>query len=108
MKYALMFPGQGSQSLGMLGDLDAPQIAATWQEAGEALGWDVGELVRGGPVEELNRTDRTQPALLAASIAVWRVWTTRGRPAPTVLAGWSRPAASTLAMRCGWWKSAVS
>ena len=89
MKYALMFPGQGSQSLGMLGDLDAPQIAATWQEAGEALGWDVGELVRGGPVEELNRTDRTQPALLAASIAVWRVWTTRGRPAPTVLAGHS-------------------
>ena len=89
MKYALMFPGQGSQSVGMLGELDAPQIAATWQEASDALGWDVADLVRSGPAEELNRTDRTQPSLLAASIAVWRVWTTRGRPAPTVLAGHS-------------------
>lgn len=89
MKYALMFPGQGSQSVGMLGDLEAPQIAATWQEASDALGWDVADLVRSGPAEELNRTDRTQPALLAASIAVWRVWTTRGRPTPTVLAGHS-------------------
>lgn len=89
MKYALMFPGQGSQSVGMLGDLEAPQIAATWQEASDALGWDVADLVRSGPAEELNRTDRTQPALLAASIAVWRVWTTRGRPGPAVLAGHS-------------------
>lgn len=89
MKYALMFPGQGSQSVGMLGEWDAPQIAATWQEAGEALGWDVGDLVRNGPAEDLNRTDRTQPALLAASIAVWRLWTTQGRPGPSVLAGHS-------------------
>lgn len=89
MNYALMFPGQGSQAVGMLGQLNAPQIAATWEEASQALDWDIAGLVANGPAEDLNRTDRTQPALLAASIAIWRIWMTQGRPAPSVLAGHS-------------------
>lgn len=89
MNYALMFPGQGSQAVGMLEQLDAPQIAATWEEANQALDWDIASLVANGPAEDLNRTDRTQPALLAASIAIWRIWMTQGRPAPAVLAGHS-------------------
>ncbi|HUS24075.1 MAG TPA: ACP S-malonyltransferase [Candidatus Binatia bacterium] len=91
MKYAMLFPGQGSQSVGMLGPLsqEAPQVAQTFDEAGAALGWDVGKLVREGPADELNRTERTQPALLAAGIAVWRVWQARGVPPPVAMAGHS-------------------
>ncbi|HKY91791.1 MAG TPA: ACP S-malonyltransferase [Nevskiaceae bacterium] len=89
MKYALLFPGQGSQSVGMLGAHGAPQIAETLEEASAALGWDVAKLVREGPVEELNKTEKTQPALLAASVAVWRHWISLGLPAPSALAGHS-------------------
>jgi [acyl-carrier-protein] S-malonyltransferase len=91
MKYAMLFPGQGSQAVGMLGALAAayPVVGETLAEAGEALGWDLGKLVREGPVEELNRTERTQPALLAAGVAVWRAWQTHAPPAPAALAGHS-------------------
>ncbi|MBI2383430.1 MAG: ACP S-malonyltransferase [Gammaproteobacteria bacterium] len=91
MNYALVFPGQGSQAVGMLGKLAAafPVVAQTWQEASAALGWDVGALAANGPAEELNRTERTQPALLAAGIAVWRVWQGLGLPPPKALAGHS-------------------
>lgn len=89
MKYAMLFPGQGSQAVGMLSGLDAPEIAGTFAEAGKVLGWDVQALVAQGPAEELNRTERTQPALLAASVAVWRVWQKQGLPAPSALAGHS-------------------
>jgi [acyl-carrier-protein] S-malonyltransferase len=91
MKYAMLFPGQGSQAVGMLGALAAayPVVGQTFDEAGEALGWDVGQLVRAGPVEELNRTEKTQPALLAAGIAVWRAWQTHAPPAPAAMAGHS-------------------
>ncbi|PTU31921.1 ACP S-malonyltransferase [Stenotrophobium rhamnosiphilum] len=89
MKYAMLFPGQGSQAVGMLSGHDAPEIAATFAEASQVLGWDVQGLVTQGPAEELNRTERTQPALLAASIAVWRVWQKQGLPAPSALAGHS-------------------
>ena len=89
MKYALLFPGQGSQALGMLSAHTATEIGATFDEAGKVLGWDLRQLVQQGPVEELNRTDRTQPALLAAGIALWRVWQQQGLPPPAALAGHS-------------------
>jgi [acyl-carrier-protein] S-malonyltransferase len=91
MKYAMLFPGQGSQAVGMLGALAEayPVVGQTLAEAGDALGWDLGKLVREGPVEELNRTEKTQPALLAAGIAVWRAWQTHAPPAPAAMAGHS-------------------
>lgn len=89
MKYAMLFPGQGSQSVGMLGGHDSPLLTQTLAEASDVLGWNLAQLVREGPVEELNRTERTQPALLAANIAVWRIWRDRGLPQPAALAGHS-------------------
>lgn len=89
MKYAMLFPGQGSQSVGMLGGFTAPVIRQTFEEASDVLGWDLGTLVRVGPESELNRTQRTQPALLAADIALWRLWQARSLPSPTALAGHS-------------------
>jgi [acyl-carrier-protein] S-malonyltransferase len=89
MKYALLFPGQGSQAIGMLDALSSDEIGATFAEASEVLGWDLRKLVQEGPAEELNRTERTQPALLAAGIAVWRLWTKLGAPAPAAVAGHS-------------------
>jgi [acyl-carrier-protein] S-malonyltransferase len=91
MKYAMLFPGQGSQAVGMLGALAAayPVVGETLAEAGDALGWDLAKLVREGPAEQLNRTERTQPALLAAGVAVWRAWQTHRPAAPTALAGHS-------------------
>jgi len=91
MKVALLFPGQGSQSVGMLAALGAaePLVDATFREASEVLEWDVLRLVKEGPVEELNRTERTQPALLAAAVAVWRVWRSREGAQPALLAGHS-------------------
>ncbi|HEY1076329.1 MAG TPA: ACP S-malonyltransferase [Fontimonas sp.] len=85
----MLFPGQGSQSVGMLAGHDSPLVAQTFAEASDALGWDLAGLVREGPVEELNRTERTQPALLAADIAVWRVWQSQNLPPPQALAGHS-------------------
>ncbi len=89
MKYAVLFPGQGSQSVGMLAGHDSPLVAQTFAEASDALGWDLAGLVREGPVEDLNRTERTQPALLAADIAVWRIWQSQNLPPPQALAGHS-------------------
>ncbi|MGQ0587868.1 MAG: ACP S-malonyltransferase [Gammaproteobacteria bacterium] len=91
MKYAMLFPGQGSQAVGMLAALAQayPVVAGTLAEAGDALGWDLARLVREGPVEELNRTERTQPALLAAGIAVWRAWQSHKPAAPAAMAGHS-------------------
>lgn len=89
MALGFMFPGQGSQSVGMLGDLAErhPIIRATFDEAGDAIGRPLWQIVSSGPDAELVRTENTQPALLAASIAVWRVWLAAGGPRPTVLAG---------------------
>ena len=89
MKYALLFPGQGSQAVGMLGKHAVTEIEPTFREASDVLGWDVAKLVGEGPAEELNRTERTQPALLAAGIALWRVWRKQEPPSPTALAGHS-------------------
>ena len=91
MGFAFVFPGQGSQSVGMLGELAAasPAIAASFAEASEALGYDLWELVRQGPEATLNQTACTQPAMLAAGVATWRLWQERGGAPPQVLAGHS-------------------
>jgi [acyl-carrier-protein] S-malonyltransferase len=87
----MVFPGQGSQSVGMLSGLaDAyPQVADTFNEASDVLGYDLWALVKDGPAEDLNRTDRTQPAMLAAGVAVWRIWQARKGRMPAVMAGHS-------------------
>ena len=91
MSYALLFPGQGSQSVGMLKALgDAHTLVAqTFDEASTALSFDLAAMVREGPKESLDQTENTQPALLAAGIAVWRVWQSKGVPPPVALAGHS-------------------
>lgn len=91
MAHAVVFPGQGSQSIGMLAGLLAGDKAAamTFEEADEALGYGLGALVRAGPAELLNRTDHTQPAMLAAGVAAWRAWQARGGPRPAAMAGHS-------------------
>lgn len=90
MKLAFVFPGQGSQSVGMMqGWGDRAEVRATFAEASDALGQDLWTLVCDGPAELLNQTVNTQPAMLAADIAAWRVWQTAGGPAPALLAGHS-------------------
>lgn len=89
--FAMLFPGQGSQSIGMLSELSeaSPVVRQTFEEAGEVLDQDLWKLVGEGPAELLNRTEWTQPALLAAGIAVWRTWNEAEGPAPRLLAGHS-------------------
>lgn len=91
MSFAFIFPGQGSQSVGMLTDLAAafPVVEETFAEASAALGYDLWQLIQKGPVEELNSTDRTQPAMLTAGVACWRVWQQQGGGNPAVMAGHS-------------------
>lgn len=91
MEFAMVFPGQGAQSVGMLAELAQvrPEVEATFREASDALGEDLWTLVQEGPEERLNRTEWTQPALLTAAVAVWRVWRERGGPEPCALAGHS-------------------
>jgi [acyl-carrier-protein] S-malonyltransferase len=88
---AFIFPGQGSQSVGMLGKLadSSPAVRATFDEASAVLGYDLWALCANGPVEDLNATERTQPAMLAAGIAAWRVWQERGGAVPATVTGHS-------------------
>lgn len=88
---AWVFPGQGSQSLGMLSNLAAahPQVQTTFAEASEALGIDLWRMAQEGPEAALNATENTQPLLLTAGIAVWRVWQAQGGVKPAYLAGHS-------------------
>jgi [acyl-carrier-protein] S-malonyltransferase len=88
---AFVFPGQGSQSVGMLAALadQSPVVRATFDEASKVLGYDLWQLCQQGPAEELNATERTQPAMLAAGIATWRLWQERGGSVPTILTGHS-------------------
>ncbi|CAK6494053.1 Malonyl CoA-acyl carrier protein transacylase [Pantoea sp. Nvir] len=90
-QFAFVFPGQGSQTVGMLAELAAtyPQVEATFREASDALGYDLWQLVSNGPADELNKTWQTQPALLAASVAIYRVWQQQGGKQPTLMAGHS-------------------
>ncbi len=91
MTRAFIFPGQGSQSVGMLSDLAQvfPVVERTFAEASEALGYDLWALVQNGPEEVLNATDKTQPAMLSAGVAVWRVLREKQFPVPSVVAGHS-------------------
>ncbi len=89
--FSIVFPGQGSQSVGMLKTLadDFSSVGDTFTEASDTLGFDLWKLVLEGPKEALNQTQNTQPAMLAAGVAVWRVWQAQGGAAPVVMAGHS-------------------
>ncbi|MGH8812735.1 MAG: ACP S-malonyltransferase, partial [Advenella sp.] len=90
MKLAFVFPGQGSQTVGMLaGWVGNPAIDAAMQRASTALGQDLGALVEQGPAEELNLTVNTQPVMLACSVAMYDAWRQAGGPEPEVMAGHS-------------------
>ena len=90
-KVAFVFPGQGSQSVGMLAKLAefSPVVRATFDEASGVLGYDLWHLCSEGPIEELNETERTQPAMLVAGIATWRLWQERHGVSPAVVTGHS-------------------
>ena len=90
MTFAFVFPGQGSQSVGMLNSIaERPEVRATLQEASEALGEDVAKLIAEGPAEALSLTTNTQPVMLTAAVAFYRAWLAAGGPAPKVMAGHS-------------------
>ncbi|EFE94093.1 ACP S-malonyltransferase [Serratia odorifera] len=90
-QFAMVFPGQGSQTVGMLAELATqyPVVEQTFAEASDALGYDLWQRVQQGPAEELNKTWQTQPALLAASVAIFRVWQQQGGKMPALMAGHS-------------------
>ena len=90
MKFALVYPGQGSQSLGMMAAYgDSPVIRATFDEASAALGRDLWQLAADGPAEAQSQTVNTQPLMLTADIAVYRLWLERGGMPPAIVAGHS-------------------
>ncbi|HEJ9693573.1 ACP S-malonyltransferase [Proteus mirabilis] len=89
--FAMVFPGQGSQTIGMLAELAEhyPIVTETFAQASDVLGYSLWDLVQNGPEEELNKTWKTQPALLAASVAIWRVWQEKQGKMPQMMAGHS-------------------
>jgi [acyl-carrier-protein] S-malonyltransferase len=91
MRVAFVFPGQGSQSVGMLARFAAGSdvVRQTFAEAQEVLGYDLWQLTQEGPAEELNRTECTQPAMLAAGVAIWRFWRAQGGALPQIVCGHS-------------------
>jgi len=90
MTFAFVFPGQGSQSVGMLDSIaERPEVRVTLQEASEALGEDVAKLIAEGPAEALSLTTNTQPVMLTAGVAFYRAWLAAGGPAPKMVAGHS-------------------
>ncbi len=90
MKLAMVFPGQGSQTVGMMNAYGAlPEIRQTFTEASDILGQDIGKLIAEGPAEELNRTVNTQPVMVSAGVAVYRAWRALGGAQPAMLAGHS-------------------
>ncbi len=90
-KLAFVFPGQGSQATGMLAALAAvhPDVLITFAEASDSLGYDLWDLIQKNPDDKLNKTTFTQPALLVASVSIWRVWQETGGRQPVLLAGHS-------------------
>ncbi len=89
-KFAFVFPGQGSQAVGMLnGFADNPVVQETVGEASDALGFDLGKLIAEGPKEELDLTNNTQPVMLTSSVAFYRAWRAAGGAVPAVIAGHS-------------------
>lgn len=90
MTFAFVFPGQGSQSVGMLNTIaERPEVRATLEEASDALGEDLGKLIAEGPAEALSLTTNTQPVMLTAGVAFYRAWLAAGGPKPSVMAGHS-------------------
>ena len=90
MELAAVFPGQGSQSVGMLADLAGrPEVRSCIDEASDVLGYDLGALMAQGPAERLNQTEYTQPAMLTAGVAAWRAWRADGGADAVVMAGHS-------------------
>ncbi|WWP01233.1 MAG: ACP S-malonyltransferase [Candidatus Dasytiphilus stammeri] len=89
--FAMMFPGQGSQSIGMLAEIARyyPIIKQTFYEASESIGYDLWNLVQNGTTRELNQTSKTQPILLTSSVAIFRLWQNKGGPIPSILLGHS-------------------
>jgi [acyl-carrier-protein] S-malonyltransferase len=90
-QFSMVFPGQGSQTVGMLAELAGafPLVRACFDEASDAVGLDLWQLTQQGPEGVLNQTENTQPAMLAAGVAVWRVWQQQGGPVPALMAGHS-------------------
>ena len=88
---ALVFPGQGSQKIGMLADMAAqyPVVEQTFAEASSVLGYDLWDMLQNGAQEDINLTERTQPLLLTASVAIWRIWSEKGGAKPALMAGHS-------------------
>ncbi len=90
MSFAFVFPGQGSESVGMLADVGAEhEVRAVFAEASAALGYDLWALIQEGPAEKLKSTEFTQPAMLAAGVALWRLWQARGGADPAEVSGHS-------------------
>ncbi len=91
MSLAFVFPGQGSQSVGMMSALAklSPVIEATFAQASDVLGYDLWKRCQDGPVEALNATECTQPAMLTAGVATYRLWSERGGARPRLMAGHS-------------------
>jgi [acyl-carrier-protein] S-malonyltransferase len=100
MSVAFVFPGQGSQSIGMLGALASQydDVQRVFESASKRLGYDLWALTQSGPEERLNATECTQPAMLAAGVATWRIWQRRGGPAPDLVAGHSLGEFTALAV----------
>ena len=88
---AFVFPGQGSQKIGMLAELASlnPKVEATFKEASDVLGYDLWQMIQQGEQADINLTERTQPMLLASSVAIWRLWNEKGGPTPAQMAGHS-------------------
>lgn len=88
---AFVFPGQGSQKIGMLAELASlnPTVEATFKEASDVLGYDLWQMIQQGEQADINLTERTQPMLLASSVAIWRLWNEKGGPTPAQMAGHS-------------------
>ncbi len=90
-KIAFVFPGQGSQSVGMLAEFGEsyPIVKQTFEEASQLLGYDLWDKMQNGPADDLSRTDITQPIILTAGVSVWRIWSELGGVKPSVMAGHS-------------------
>ena len=101
MQFAFVFPGQGSQSVGMMQEFadSYPIIKQAYEQASDAISVDLWKLVSSGPEEQLNQTENTQPAMLTASYAIWQIWASATGQMPTVMAGHSFGEVSALT--CG-------